>query len=244
MQLIKLDATASTNLYLKNLMLEENLVDFTIVTAKEQLKGKGQMGASWDAEKGKNLTFSVLKHQQMLLIKDQFILNMLVSLAIYKSLEYMKIPDLSIKWPNDILSGRNKICGILIENLLLGQKISASIIGIGLNVNQTQFKNLPNATSLKLITGKTFDLDEVLQIIAKNLELLFGELGSGHEQLLKKAYLKVLFRKDKASTFKNTASNELFTAIIRTIADDGTLVLELEDQVLKCYNLKEIKLMY
>lgn len=244
MQLIKLDATASTNVYLKNLMFDKSLPDFTVVSANEQLKGKGQMGSSWQSEKGKNLTFSVLKYHKNILVGHQFILNILVSLAIYNTLTDLKIPDLSIKWPNDILSGRKKICGILIENTISGQRITTSILGIGLNVNQTKFDGLVHVSSLQLITGKKFDLNEILQLIVENLEKFFFEIGNQPEIQFKEAYLKRLFRKDKPSTFKNTQSDQLFMGIIRNITDNGKLVVEVEGQLLSSYDLKEIRLLY
>lgn len=244
MQLIKLDATASTNVYLKELMQEASLADFTIVIANEQLNGKGQMGSSWQSEKGKNLTFSVLKHHANLNVRDQFYLNMVVSLAIFKTLNSFKIPDIHIKWPNDILSGKNKICGILIENIFFGQKITSSVIGIGLNVNQTQFAGLPNVSSLQLLKGKNFDLDEVLNLVVKNLEKLFIDFEKGLQESLKEAYLNVLFRKDKVSTFTNLKNNELFTGIIRNVSEEGKLIVQVEDEILKSFDLKEVKLMY
>lgn len=243
MQIIKLDATDSTSLHLKSLVSETELTDFTVIVANKQTKGRGQMGTTWVSEDGKNLTFSFLKKNQQILIRNQFILNVCVSLGVYNALEELKIPDLKVKWPNDILSGKNKICGILIENILSGAKIQASIIGIGLNVNQLSFNNLPNVSSLKLILGTTFNLDETLLTIMKHLKIIFKSLSEGESDSLKKEYLKVLFRKDKPSTFKDT-SNQMFTGIIRGISNEGKLLVEIEDKILKEYDLKEIKLLY
>ena len=170
MQIIKLSATDSTNAYLKSLAQSEILDDHTIVVADEQRKGRGQMGADWQSEAGKNLTFSLLKHFDHLLIENRFRLNICVSLAIAGALSEQHVPNLSIKWPNDILSGNAKICGILIENILMGDKIRTSIIGIGLNVNQMTFDNLENVSSLKLLLGRTLNLDELLHKIALHLE--------------------------------------------------------------------------
>tara|TARA_R110002051_G_scaffold241712_1_gene302062 strand:- start:32118 stop:32852 length:735 start_codon:yes stop_codon:yes gene_type:complete len=244
MHLIKLDATASTNVYLKKLSKSSTLADFTIVVAKEQLEGKGQMGSSWQSEEGKNLTFSILKHHEALFAQDHFYLNITVSLAIYQVLKALEIPDLSIKWPNDILSGNSKICGILIENMLSGEKITTSIIGIGLNVNQTRFNSLPKVSSLHLLKGKTFDLDSILIAVAENLEELFAKLKNGQKEFLKEAYLSVLFKKNKASTFNQLSTNQLFVGIIRSVSEEGKLEVEVEDQLWKAYDLKEIKLMY
>ncbi|QWX84383.1 biotin--[acetyl-CoA-carboxylase] ligase [Cellulophaga sp. HaHaR_3_176] len=243
MQIIKLDATDSTSLYLKNLIPKSNLDDFTVVTANRQTKGRGQMGTTWLSEDGKNLTFSFLKKNQQILIADQFLLNICVSLGVYYALEELKIPDLKVKWPNDILSGKDKICGILIENILSGAKIQASVVGIGLNVNQLSFSNLPNVSSLKLILGRTFDLEESLLIIMKHLKILFKNISEGKSESLKSQYLEVLFRKDKPSTFKDT-SDQMFPGIIRGISNEGKLVVEIEDEILKEYDLKEVKLLY
>jgi BirA family biotin operon repressor/biotin-[acetyl-CoA-carboxylase] ligase len=243
MQIIKLDATASTNLYLKNLMFNTQAPDYTIVVAKNQTSGRGQMGTTWVSEEGKNLTFSVLKKFDNFNVTLQFDLNSCVSLAIYRTLNELKIPDLKIKWPNDILSGNNKICGVLIENILSGTKIQSSIIGIGLNVNQISFNNLPNVSSLKLITGIHYNLDEILKIIAKNLSDVFGYYFAGNQQILKDEYLDQLFRKDKASTFVNL-SKTMFTGIIRNVTNEGKLLVEEEDSIFNEYALKEIQLLY
>tara|TARA_R110000868_G_scaffold147851_2_gene369467 strand:- start:3491 stop:4222 length:732 start_codon:yes stop_codon:yes gene_type:complete len=243
MQIIKLDATDSTNLYLKNMMLNSSLVDFTVIVAKEQNKGRGQMGTTWESEKGKNLTFSALKNHNNLLVQHQFMLNIGVSLAVYDTLKELNLPDLKIKWPNDILSGNNKVCGILIENILSGSKIQASIIGIGLNINQLDFGNLPNVSSLKLILGTHLDLDEILMKLLENLKKIFNQFLEDDESSLKTSYLNVLFRKDKASTFKNQL-NEMFTGIIRNVSDEGKLIVEIEDEVLMSFDLKQVKLLY
>ena len=116
MRLVKLDAIDSTNDFLKDLVRQQNVENFTVVTAENQTKGKGQMGAVWNSEIGKNLIMSVLIKDFLFNSKDVFNLNIAVSLAVIKSLERLEIPNLSIKWPNDIMSGDKKIGGILIEN--------------------------------------------------------------------------------------------------------------------------------
>ena len=141
-------------------MHSEKLEDFTIVSANQQLNGRGQMGTQWESEAGKNLTFSVLKYFKNYQIQEQFLLNIITSLAVYNTLKNLFIPNLRVKWPNDILSGNFKICGILIENNLKNNIIQSSIIGFGLNVNQLEFGNLKKASSLKKIKGKTFNLDK------------------------------------------------------------------------------------
>ncbi|MEQ8217543.1 MAG: biotin--[acetyl-CoA-carboxylase] ligase [Arenibacter sp.] len=243
MQLIKLSATDSTNAYLKDLMFNNILGDFTVVMAHSQLKGRGQMGTNWLSDPGKNLTFSVLVKSLDSPVSEQFLLNIYVSLAIYDTLTQLNVPDLKIKWPNDIMSGHSKICGILIENILSGHHIQASIIGIGLNVNQLTFNNLPNVSSLKLLLGKTLDLDELLISIVENLKKLLGNQSKGGHNRLFELYESRLFRKDKPSTFKNQ-DDEMFMGFIKGVSSTGKLKILMEDNIMKEFNLKEVQLLY
>ena len=243
MHIIKLNATESTNAYLKNLAFREKLDDFTVVVAKHQYNGRGQIGSKWESEAGKNLTFSILKNKIGLPVIDQFLLNMGVSLAIYEALRQIYVPDLNIKWPNDILSGRFKICGILIENILSGTMIQSSIIGIGLNVNQSNFGELPRASSLKLILGRNFDLDELLHSILEHMKSYMALVSLRDGNALTSAYGEALFRRNKPSTFKDT-EDRLFMGFIKGVSAEGKLMVLLEDDVLKEFDLKELQLMY
>ncbi|MBC8753602.1 biotin--[acetyl-CoA-carboxylase] ligase [Kordia sp. YSTF-M3] len=243
MKTIKLDAIDSTNTYLRQLSTQENVDDFTIVIAASQTAGKGQMGTKWEAEKGKNLTFSVFKKISCLETDEGFYISMATSLAIYNALKHFHIPKLAIKWPNDILSENQKICGILIENVIQNSKMTAAIIGIGLNVNQTNFEVGLNASSLKKIIGTHFDLDEVLFQITEQLQKYSHLITERAFEELKTAYESLLFRKDKPSTFRNT-NGELFMGFIQGIAEDGKLNVLLEDEIVVAFDLKEIKLMY
>ncbi len=242
MQLIKLNATDSTNAYLKELLLAGIPEDFTVVMAHEQLKGRGQMGTSWVSDPGKNLTFSVLNKNKDLGVGAQFLLNIAVSLAIYDTLFKLQVPDLKIKWPNDIMSGHSKICGILIENILSGQNIQASIIGIGLNVNQLSFANLPNVSSLKLLLGRTLPLEELLQKIVDNLGIFLKEKINEENHLFSR-YESLLFRKDKPSTFKNR-EGEMFMGFIKGVTRAGKLLILQEDDVVQEFDLKEVRLLF
>ncbi len=243
MRIIKLDAISSTNTYLKHLRDVEVLKDYTIVIAKHQTQGRGQMGTIWNSDKSKNLICSVFKDASRVSVEQQFYISIVTSLAIVKSLQSFNIPKLFVKWPNDILSESKKICGILIENVIKMNKLDHSIIGIGLNVNQTEFKKLPNASSLKILTGRIFNLDELLQLISKNLKHYFKLLEQGKLDLLKTEYEKKLFRKDKPSSFKDQHGN-IFSGFIKGINAIGNLQILLEDDILKEYDLKEIQLLY
>ncbi|MCO5724866.1 biotin--[acetyl-CoA-carboxylase] ligase [Robiginitalea marina] len=243
MQLIKLSATDSTNAYLKRLQRRETLPDFTVVQAALQTAGKGQRGARWEGEAGKNLTFSVLKKFDALPARTHFALNIEVSLAVLRVLQSMGIPDLSIKWPNDILSGHHKICGILIENQLKGDAISQSIIGIGLNVNQLEFGDLPRASSLKKITGRDYALDELLAALLPTLARQLPRAAEAPFEAVLPDYYAHLFKKDKPATFSRPGG-EPFPAIIRGVEPDGKLRLEVERGQYETFAFKELQLHY
>ena len=242
MQLIKLNATDSTNNYLKQLILERTMDDFSVVVANHQTNGRGQRGSSWLSEKDKNLTFSVLKRNISIVANQQFLLNILVSLSIVKTLEEFNIPKLAIKWPNDILSDHHKISGILIENLIKNKQIEYAIIGIGLNVNQVKFEGLSKVSSLKNIMPLPVDKDELLTKIIDKLKMYFKLYSENGSEFLNSEYESYLFRKDKPSTF-SSHDNNLFTGIIRGVSTSGKLCVQMED-FNKEFDLKELKLMY
>ena len=243
MRIIKLSATDSTNSYLKHLYNREKLEDYTAVIAQTQTKGRGQMGTVWQSQSHKNLTFSVFKAVSGFCLKDSFFISMVVALAVVKTLEELSVTRLSIKWPNDILSERKKICGILIENVIKQNAMAASVIGIGLNVNQTNFEGLPQASSLKVLCGTSFNTDEIALRIIQHLKQCFVLLEQGQFDEVKNVYESYLFRKNKPSTFKD-AEGKLFLGIIQGVAKSGSLLVLLENNQLKEFNLKEITLLY
>ncbi|AUC82144.1 biotin--[acetyl-CoA-carboxylase] ligase [Lacinutrix sp. Bg11-31] len=243
MRIIKLDAIDSTNTFLKEISSVETLEDFTVVVAKQQTKGRGQMGKQWQAKAGENLTFSVFKRIKGLTFSNQFYLSIVTSLALYKTLKFYNVPNLFVKWPNDILSANKKIAGVLIENVVKQNRLEYSIIGIGLNVNQTEFNNLSSATSIKNSNGKTFNLDEVLHKFLTEFKIAYKILESGAFEALKVDYESKLFRKNKPSTFKN-AEGDLFSGFIKGISSSGNLVLLLEDEIIEEFTLNEITLLY
>ncbi len=243
MNLIKLNAIDSTNSYLKGLSAKNEVPDCTIVMADYQTKGRGQMGTNWVSEEGKNLMFSLFKKIECLHSDEQFYISIATSLAIFKALKQFQIPELKIKWPNDILSANQKICGILIETIIKSNKIKAAIIGVGLNVNQTNFPGVINASSLKQITGILFDRDEILNRIISQIETHVNLVCKGKFRELRSEYEQYLFRKDKPSTFKNP-EGELFMGYIKGITNKGLLNVMLEDNAVKEFDLKEIKLLY
>ena len=242
MNIIKLDAIDSTNNYLKKIILNEGITDYTIVTAKFQTEGKGQLGTKWESEHSKNLICSVYKKNINIKVQDQFVISALVSLALIKTLGKVNLSNSYIKWPNDIMSDNKKICGILIENIVKENYIKDAVIGIGLNVNQTIFNNLPNATSIKNLIGTSCSKDEILKDLVKNLEYYFNKLDKSSINSIFEKYEDALFRINKPSTFKNS-KGEVFSGYIKGVSRLGKLSVMLEDNLVESYDLKEISIL-
>ena len=241
MHIIKLNAIDSTNSYLKKLAAKEQPENFTVVVAEHQLLGRGQMGAVWESVSGKNLTFSVLVLFQNLNITDQFYLSMAVALAVFKVLNRYVKNKLFVKWPNDILADKNKLAGILIENVLGRNSIKYAIIGVGLNVNQEHFSNeLKNVTSLKKIVGDNIQRDVLLEDIVNSLKSYVKLVDSQCFVDLKKEYIATLFKYEVPSMFEDNLGNQFLGKIV-DISPDGRLVVELENEKTRKFNLKEIK---
>jgi len=243
MHIIKLNATESTNDYLRFLYSKGNLQNRTVVVAKSQTKGRGQMGATWSSKSYNNLTFSIFAKGLNLKVEHKFYLSIATSLALLNSLKRQNLRQLHVKWPNDILADNKKIGGILIENILKGRQVAASIIGIGLNVNQQEFQDLPKAISLKNITGVTYDLDFLLSDILKQLDKYLKYITENQFTKLKTEYESSLFRRKKPSTFTDQ-KGQIFTGYIQGVSEDGKLKLLLEDNLLKSYDLKQVNLLY
>ncbi len=241
MHLIKLSATDSTNAYLKRLCAEGQLPDLTIVWTLNQTAGRGQPGRTWVSEPGKNLTFSILKYIEALPAQDQFLINIWASLAVYKVLADLGLPDVTTKWPNDIMSGNRKLCGILPENSLKGEYVVRSVIGMGLNVNQAHFEDLPNATSMTLATGRTFELEPLLIACREAVSAICGSADAFDFEIQRKRYEAILFRKDQPTQF--TREGASFTGRIRGIDREGKLRIEKEDGSLQAYGFRQIQML-
>ena len=163
-KIIHIDETDSTNRYLKGVK------EGNVVVADYQTSGRGCGTNTWESERGKNMLFSVMIHPVQLPVQRQFHISMAISLAIVEALE-QQIGDVSIKWPNDIYWRNAKICGILIENTLQGNRIKDSVIGVGLNVNQRAFhSDAPNPVSLWQIHGQETDREQLLRDILRNFD--------------------------------------------------------------------------
>lgn len=202
MKIERFDSLPSTNQYCESLNLSET-AEFTVIVARKQTLGIGQRGNHWEAEPGKNLTFSIVLKPTFLPIPDQYQLTKAVSLGIVDFLSPL-IPkgDIRIKWPNDIYVDGHKICGILITHRIAKEQITNTVVGIGLNVNQQRFSSwIPNPTSLRLLNGCTWVLDELLEQLLKNITIRYDELRNHPIGTLDDAYLQLLLRRGQESHY-------------------------------------------
>ncbi len=243
MNIIKLDAIPSTNIYLKELLSQLPLENYTVVVAEDQTQGRGQRGSKWVAESGTNLTFSVLIKDLLLRAEDIFNLNIMVSVSIFKALEYFKINSLAIKWPNDILSGNKKIGGVLIENIFKSNGDVLSVVGIGLNVNQKSFIDFPQASSMALVSGRDFDKETVLRVVIEQLMFYSNKLRHNGSAEIWNEYHCYLFKKDVPSMFE-LPSKKKFLGMIHSVSPIGELQVIKDDQSMHHFRLKEIKMLY
>lgn len=236
--LLKLHKVDSTNSYLKILLTNTKpLAVGTVIMADEQFAGRGQNNNIWLSQAGKNLTFSTFLQPHFLAPQKQFKLNQAITLGITDCLTNLLGNGCKIKWPNDIYFNNDKIGGILIENMVRGHKINESVIGIGLNVNQTIFDDgLKNANSLTNISGNNFNLITLLGDILMALENRYFELEANIN--LDKQFIERLYRFNQLCHFNN--GKGIFEAKITGVTDAGLLILEKNGSE-EVYNCKEIE---
>jgi BirA family biotin operon repressor/biotin-[acetyl-CoA-carboxylase] ligase len=243
--LLELKEVNSTNSYIQNLLSKQNLSEGTSILTYDQTGGRGQFGNSWQSESGKNIAVSILLKPNFLKADQQFYLNKAISLGVHDALKSIissspGIPDsaLKIKWPNDIYFNDKKICGLLIENSLHGEQINNSIIGIGLNVNQENFKNLLNAGSLKNMTGNEMDLKQTVSALFHFIEKRYLQLRNFKWDDMNREYLQALYRYQEYHIYE--ATGEVFKGQILGVSERGELMIESEGKIRK-FNFKEVK---
>ena len=205
----------------------------TVLAAREQTAGRGQRGNTWFTEPGKNLTFSIVLKPSGLEAGEAHLLNYLASVAVAEFLEGYGV-SCCIKWPNDIYAGRKKICGILVENSLSGGCVGASVIGIGININQTEFPQLANATSLSLVTGLEYVLEDCLKAFVAVFDSWLPRLST-----LSEAYVSRLFQKGVQARYADYLRGDQFTGTIRGVTSDGRLVIH-DGLAERLYRFKEV----
>jgi len=247
MNLIKLDAINSTNEYLKNIIQKNQSKHTQVVYTFNQTEGKGQRGKVWNSQPEKNIAISIVFFPKKIKVDHQFILSMHFSLFILNTLKSLRVPNLKIKWPNDIMSGNSKICGILNETKVKGSFIESFIIGFGINVNQENFIDLPNASSLKLINNIDYDLEGIVSLMFQNLKKYdylsnaLKEFSDNEFQKLNHQYHLNLYRRGEFSQFINK-NKEFFFAKILEVNKKGIIKIQKEDKTIMTYNFQEIQM--
>ena len=236
---IHLNETHSTNSYLRELIMrEKEQPEGTVVITDYQTAGRGQKGNSWESERGKNLTFSILLHPNHIPPGKQFILSQLISIAIVGVLKKYD-RHFTIKWPNDIYWKEKKIAGMLIEVDLTGSSLSNAIIGIGININQRHFKSdAPNPVSLTQITGKEHNLSELLEKILDRIVDEYNKYTPDNEEEIRQKYMALLFR--NKGVYPYLYGEEIFNASIEGIEPNGQWILKKENGSIHTFAFKEI----
>ncbi len=241
LKIIKLDATPSTNDYLKKRRLSGKSSDGELVWAKAQTSGRGQRENQWESDPKNSLTFSIYRDLRDVDLQTPFLISAVVSLGVLQALDQLQIPDLAIKWPNDILSCNHKIGGILIENFYFKNKLLDSIIGVGLNVNQDSFEGLPYASSLKISSGKLFDRETVFSKVTQYLEQALYKTIFEESELTLKKYCERLWKRDQDWDFITAASP--FKAKLLGVSPTGKLILNIAGKKVE-RSTQEVQILY
>jgi BirA family transcriptional regulator, biotin operon repressor / biotin---[acetyl-CoA-carboxylase] ligase len=252
------DELPSTNDFLAN---SDLYTEGSLVTTFNQTAGRGQMGNRWLAEPNQNLAYSIRLNPTFLSANEQFHLNKIVALAIHDFIEF-QISDSkfqistdaalqtsnfklqtsnSIKWANDIYINDKKVCGILIQNSLLGSRLQSSIIGIGVNINQTIFPKDINATSLRSETGQLFDLISMIEKLTKCLEFRYLQLKSATNfNKIHEEYLSKMYRFGVDAIYRRAIDDSVFMGKIVGVSATGQLEI-MSNRGIERFEIKEVK---
>jgi BirA family biotin operon repressor/biotin-[acetyl-CoA-carboxylase] ligase len=235
---IHLPETDSTNRLLHSLNEAEDLPSGSIILADFQTAGHGQAGNAWESEAGKNLTFSILFRPADVPAGRSFVISEMASLSVKYTLdEYL--PDITVKWPNDVYCKDRKITGILIENTVVQSKISYSVIGIGINVNQTAFSgNAPNPVSMAQVTGRSYDRTDLMEDFRQQFARQSARVNNLCFDPIHRDYLQSVYR--KGGYYRYADKDGPFEAKIDDIEPSGHLILARTDGSRSRYAFKEV----
>lgn len=226
---IRLDSVPSTNQYLSTGLRKGTIVGETAVIADYQESGKGQGHHSWESESGRNLLMSLLLFPEFLSASAQFMISKVVSVSVCRLLEPSGVSPL-IKWPNDIVTEKGKIAGILIEHGISDNRISHTIAGIGVNLNQTEFPEYDQpATSLRLESGFSLEPEEAGKRLARLILEEMEQLKENGGVLLDHEYRERLKFRDQVLLFR--MQNDTFSGILRGVNDLGEIQVERDGKI-------------
>lgn len=241
-KILHFDEINSTNVFLYDKISENNDISDMVVVAAHQTAGRGMDKNRWESEAGMNLLFSIALNVNFLEAENQFKISQAVSVAIVETLsQFVDDKRLFIKWPNDIYFGDKKLAGMLIQNTIEGRMMGVSIIGIGLNVNQIEFsKDIPNPISLKMISGRDFDLDNLLNLLVSSIKTKVESLRDKENQNeINEKYVSRSYRFGIWSDY--FYQNQVKSMIIRGFDKYGRLLLHDKEGAEIVCDVKELQ---
>jgi BirA family biotin operon repressor/biotin-[acetyl-CoA-carboxylase] ligase len=221
---IELLTVESTNNYAMGLARAGMAQHGTVVFAHEQTKGKGQRNKEWASQKEQNIAMSAIIEPANLQGAELFLLSMMTAVSVRQFFTGYTNEDVKIKWPNDIYWRDRKAAGILIENVWQGSEWRSGVVGIGMNVNQTDFGKLGRkAVSIKQITGKEFEpvrlAKELCEVLEQKFQLLVSDAS-----LIRKEYKSHLYKINQKIKLKK--DNRVFETELKGVNDHGQMIVQ------------------
>ena len=237
--IVRLEVVDSTNNYANSQIRVNELPEGTVFLAYEQTAGRGQVKNIWESAAGQNLLFSVVLYPHFIEIRQQYMLSKVVSLGIYKAMSKY-ISALKIKWPNDIYAGTRKLGGILIENSIMNGVLKNSVVGMGINVNQTVFcSDAPNPVSLSMLTNEHYDCDVILYEILVAIDWYYALLRNGGDEIIDNEFTASLYRLNEKHFYKS--ENDVFEGEIIGVNEIGQLVIRKNNGQILEFHFKEVE---
>lgn len=237
----RLEKVDSTNDFARILLDSSSKpLEGTCILADFQSHGRGQRDLHWESQAGSNLLMSLIYYPTFLAANDGFWLSAAVALGVRDAIQAVMQDKVTIKWPNDLIGKEKKLAGILIENQIKKDCLSSSIIGIGLNLNQTHFEN-DSASSIKLLTGKQWSVDLAFERVCASIEGYYLKLQTKGKNSIAEEYQALLFGKDENRMFSVGESQK--PGVIRGVNDQGLLLVEFNG-LNQSFQHKEIQMIY
>ena len=237
--IVRLEVIDSTNNYAKQQIMENELAEGTVFLTYEQTSGRGQQKNAWESEPRQNLLFSIVLCPDFVEMRRQFQLSKVISLGIYSTINKC-VSGVKIKWPNDIYVGDRKLCGILIENSVMNGVLNNSIVGIGLNINQTVFRSdAPNPVSLKMLTNQHYDCEVILSEVLSEIDKYYCMLRDGQDERIDREFLTALYRLNEMHLYKS--EDGLFEGQIIGVNEIGQLLIRKKDGKVLEFHFKEVE---
>ena len=231
MNLITLPVVDSTNSHALRLLDQGLATEGTVVMAWEQTSGRGQRGSSWSSQPGLGLYFSLILTPPAGILPQVAVLIKALTLGITGYILSRTGMQPSIKWPNDILIGERKICGILMESVIKGESLSTIVVGIGINLNHKSFPedfNRP-AVSMHQFTRENYNPEEEVAVVVKSVMQAYRGFLAKSEEDVELKYNTLLYGKDMNCNF--LLNGEGIQAVFLGVNSKGEAVIELDGKI-------------